>query len=48
MMWERPRAVIELGGGRPPATADGAVAGPLQKVRSSPRASNSASFAYFS
>ena len=39
---------LSWGAGAPPATADGAVTGPLQKVRSSPRASNSASFAYFS
>ena len=42
MPWERLRAVIEPGGGRPPATAHWAAAGPLWKVRSGERASNSA------
>ena len=44
MPWERPRAVIELGGGRPPRHSPLGGGRALQKVRSSPRASNSAPF----
>ena len=43
-LWERPRAVIELGGGRPPRHSPLGGGRALQKVRSSPRASNSAPF----